>query len=398
MGADDRGGFQPVSLDTGVGSVTPGWERKFVAVAFLVHVIDVGLDLLLAYLFLVHRQWGFFCGTASFIFISCTCSAWLSSSYQHPYGNSGMDEIDGGGVGAGLGRVRHFVLNFAQWEIFAEAQHVVFHGGDSDFFHTLRAFEALSESAPNSLVHLYALLVWAGEDDSAPVGADPLLRLSVFVSFVSVGLGMAMWEHKVQPECPPTYIAAVAVLRFLELASRTLTLAVFAGFTHPYGLWWALLVDCGVMLLLLLRHESVQFRPGVFLLPPLLLVGLEPLVWTREDHAVPSDLYYMVRVAEFVLMWIFIIQRQDAVDHGGPASASWEGSEAMGLLSTLGFYAMLPCVWRTARRYEMSRDVTDWGEDGAKEGLQGDPAYTDSEASDSGSDAPAGEKGELPPE
>lgn len=61
---------------------------------------------------------------------------------------------------------------------------------------------------------------------------------------------------------------------------------------------------------------------GLFVALPLVLVSLEPLVWRREDHAVPKapqkplkeasqkDSYYLVRVAEFVLMWTVIIHQQ----------------------------------------------------------------------------------------
>merc|ERR1712087_117359 len=96
-----------------------------------------------------------------------------------------------------------------------------------------------------------------------------------------------------------------------------------------------------------------------------------------------------------------IIYKQDEVDANVLSNSSWEGSEALALLSTLGLYVTLLFVWRSARRLELSRDVTDWGEDGAKEGLHGDGAYSDSDLSDSG----GSDKGhalanddELPPE
>ena len=61
---------------------------------------------------------------------------------------------------------------------------------------------------------------------------------------------------------------------------------------------------------------------------------------------------------------------------------------------------MLPFVWRTARRYELSRDVADWGEDGAKEGLQGEGVYTDSDVGSSEGSDRAGDDNDrdLPPE
>merc|ERR1712217_100610 len=217
---------------------------------------------------------------------------------------------------------------------------------------------------------------------------------------ISVGLGLAMWEQKVQPSATSGYVAGVAVLRAFEISSRALTLAVFAGLTHPHGIWWALLIDYGVMLILTKRHQSVQFTYGIFISLPLVLVSVEPLVLQREDHAVPKDLYYIVRIFEFVLMWIFIIHKQDQVDANVVSNSSWEGCEALALLSTLGLYVTLLIVWQSARRLELSRDVTDWGEDGVKEGLHGDGAYSDSDLSDSGSDKAVATRNEdeLPPE
>jgi len=393
MGADGRGGFQPCALDTGSGSAAPSWERNLVVGALVVHIIDVGLDLLVVLLFLVYLQWGFFFGTAGVI-----VWAWLVSSLYVSFGagSPGAGDIDDGGL---ADRLPQFFLSFVQWQIFAEAYRCVFRGGDTDYFHTLRLMEAILESAPNSLVQLYALITWAGTDNT-PEGAASLLRISAFASFVSVGLGLAMWEQKVQVRTSSMYVAAVALMRAFEIASRALTLAVFAGLTHPYGLWWALLIDYGVMLILIVRHQSVQFTYGLFVALPLVLVSLEPLVWQREDHAVPKDLYYMVRIIEFVLMWIYIIFKQDKVYHHIAQNSSWEGCEALALLSTLGLYVMLLFVWRSARRHELSRDVTDWAEDGSREGLHADGAYSDSDVSSDGSDKPeaAGNPDELPPE
>eukprot|EP00913_Durusdinium_trenchii_P011844 g11126.t1 len=91
-----------------------------------------------------------------------------------------------------------FLLNFAQVQIFAEAYRCIFYSGDTDYFHTLRLMEAILESAPNSLVQLYALVIWAIPGGIELEHAASLLRISVLCSFVSVGLGLAMWEQKVQ--------------------------------------------------------------------------------------------------------------------------------------------------------------------------------------------------------
>merc|ERR1712232_356083 len=110
-------------------------------------------------------------------------------------------------------------------------------------------------------------------------GVDSLLRMSVTASFFSVGLGLAMWEQKVQFRSSSLYILSVILLRAFEIASRSLTLAVFAGLTHPYGLWWILAMDYVLMLILIVKHQSVQFAYGLFVAIPLVLVSLEPLVW-----------------------------------------------------------------------------------------------------------------------
>merc|ERR1712039_539196 len=134
-------------------------------------------------------------------------------------------------------------------------------------FHTLRLLQGIMGAAPMAIVQLYALIEWAGMIDAPEFSAD-LLRLSIVTSIISVGLGLAMWEQKVQPCATAGYIAGVAVLRVFEVASRALTLAIFAGLTHnSHGLLWALLADYGVMLLLTRRHQSVQFTYGIFISP-----------------------------------------------------------------------------------------------------------------------------------
>merc|ERR1740129_727944 len=118
-------------------------------------------------------------------------------------------------------------------------------------------------------------------------------------------------------------------MRSFEIASRALTLAIFAGFTHPYGFWWALLIDYCVMVGLIVGHQSVQFTYGLFVALPLVLVSLEPLVWRWEDHAVPKDSYYLVRILEFVLMWVLIVHKQDTVEANVDSNTVWLGCEAL---------------------------------------------------------------------
>merc|ERR1719277_999634 len=207
-----------------------------------------------------------------------------------------------------------------------------------------------------------------------------------------------MWEQKVQFRIPSPYIVAVAIMRAFEIASRSLTLAVFAGLTQPYGFLWAFLVDYSVMLFLIVRHRSVQLTYGVFVALPLTIVSLEPHVWRREDHAVPKDSYYAVRILELVAMWIVIVQRSEGISDAADPAAM-EGCKFCAIFSTVGLYLTLPCVWVIARRHELSRDVVDWGEDGAKEGLHDEQLGSDSDTCSSGDEMQSPrDNDELPPE
>jgi hypothetical protein len=351
----------------------PTWERQLVITALVVHVVDTGLNLLVVWLLFVEGQWGFFLGAAGVVLWS-----WLVSSLYISFGggmNSPGDGIDDGPDYAS-GSTPKCVQSFVQVQIFLEAYRCVFRGGDSDYFHTLRLMEAILESAPTSVVKLYALIVW-GDSPEAPVGTGSLLRLSVLASFVSVGVGLGMWEQKVQFRTSSMYIVSVALMRAFEIASRSLTLAIFAGLTHSLIL--ALVADYALMLMLIYKHNSVQFSYGIFVALPLVLVSLEPLVWRREDHAVPKDLYYMVRIIEAAFMWVVVFHQMNGMN--GADNDVYIVSEVFALLTTLGLYVGLPFIWCAARRHELSRDVTDWGEDGANQGL----ADSDSDVS-SGSD------------
>lgn len=357
---DGRGSFQPCTLDEGVGPTLPWWEKGVVAASFLVHIVDVGLDILVVFLFLASMQWELF-----LISIIVVLGAWVVSGLYVSFGSSGM--AAGGAVGtSALDRVKRFVLNFTQIQIFTEAFRCVARGGETDYFHTLRLLEALLESAPSALVQLHAIVHWASTP-SAPAAAIPLLRASVLASLTSVGLGLAMWEQKVQFRASCAYVVGVAVLRALEVASRTLTLALFSGLTHPYGIAWILALDYAVMLLIVARHRSVHLVYGFFVALPLVLVSLEPFVWRRQDHAVPKDAYYAARIAEGFFMWMVVLHSQEAIDLQVDSYSVWVCCEALAFITTLGLYCLLPFVWCVARRQELSRDVDDWGDETGKE-------------------------------
>jgi len=366
----------------------PRWERNLVICALIVHVLDITLDLLVLLLFVIEAHTGFAIGSCCVIIW-----AWLVSSLYISFGGGqGPPQIDGIDSPRGNGicsRSKAFCCSFAQVQIFAEAHRCLFQHGDTDYFHTLRLMEAILESAPNSVVQLYALVSWVGTANLSASG-DLLLRTSVTVSFISVGLGLAMWEQKVQFRTSGLYIASVALMRGFEIASRSLTLALFSSLTHPEGFWWALVADYGAMILLIVKHQSVQFTYGLFLAVPLVFVSLEPLVWRRDDHAVPKDYYYTLRIFEFVLMWIYIIYKQGSAESDDVMTNEWAACQVLALISTLGLYLILPCIYRVARQHELSRDVADWAEEGgdASPLTRGEEAYSDegSMTDSSGSD------------
>lgn len=132
------------------------------------------------------------------------------------------------------------------------------------------------------------------------------------------------------------------------------------------------------MLFFIVQHRSVQFTYGLVVALPLVLVSLEPFVWRREDHAVPKDSYFVVRVAEFVVMWILILRQQPEI--GSSVGSEWFGCETLALVSTFGLYVTLPFVWKHASKLALSRDFADWADDGTGEGLQAE------EGSEYGSD------------
>lgn len=386
-----RDGFQPCAIDTtgGVAVVgMPTWERNLVVFALIVHCLDIALDILVLLLFFAEAHMGFAIGSCCVILW-----AWLVSSLYISFGGGQGPAHSSDGIDSPRGtdlysRCSSFCCSFAQVQIFTEAHRCLFQDGDTDYFHTLRLMEAILESAPNSVVQLYALISWAG-GANLPAFYVLLLRTSVAVSFVSVGLGLAMWEQKVQFRTSGWYIASVAVMRFFEIASRSLTLALFSSIAAPHGIWWALAADYGAMLVLILKHQSVQFTYGLFLAVPLVFVSLEPLVWRRDDHAVPKDSYYSLRILEFIVMWIYIIYQQGFSQVDEKAMSEWTNSQVAALVSTLGLYLTLPCIYRNARQHELSRDVADWAEDGGDEGglIRGEELYSDDGSiSDSGSE------------
>lgn len=342
----------------------PSWERRLVVASLVVHVADVLLDLLVLLLFFSEGCGNFGIGSACVVTWACAASSLYMSC-----GSGGSDRDDTGGLDGSPRNSRQrqflsFLFNLSQVQIFTEAYRCLFQRHDGDFFHTLRLMEAILEAAPNGLVQLYALAYWPSVGVLSGYGVN-LLRISIMTSFLSVGLSFSMFEQKVQAQTSAGYVSCVALMRMFEIASRSITLALFAALTHPSGFWWALLFDYVAMVCLTIRHKSVRSSYSFFLSVPLVLMSYEPVVWRREDHVVPKDRYYVVRLVEFFVMWFMINLfkaqlPEDSLLHTVVTDSSiWSCMSLLSWCCTLGLFMTLPCIYRVARRHELSRDGAD---------------------------------------
>jgi len=351
-----------------------------VLASLAVHVVDVCLDVLVLALFFTEGSANFGIGSTMVVFWACAASSLYMSCGSG--GGRGGDTGDGPPPSRRQQAVS-FVINLSQVQIFTEAYRCLFYRHDGDFFHTLRLMEAILEAAPNAIVQLYALAYWPATGVLSTYGFH-LLRMSVLTSFLSVGLSFSMFEQKVQAQASGGYATCVALMRMFEIASRSITLALFSALTHPYGFWWALILDYMVMVCLTIGHKSVRSSYSFFLSVPLVLMSYEPVVWRREDHVVPKDRYYIVRIFEFVVMWVIILTKQETSIFTVVSSSSiWFGLSTCSWCSTLGLFMTLPCIYRVARRHELSRDGME-NED-FEQLEQGErDFYSESEGSDGG--------------
>jgi hypothetical protein len=343
------------------GPPMPAWERRLVVASLVVHVADVILDLLVVVFFLNEGCGSFGVGSVCVVLWACAASSlYMSCGSGREDSSSGLD------YSPRSNRPRQFIqflLNLSQVQIFGEAYRCLFHRHDGDFFHTLRLMQAILEAAPNALVQLYALAYLPSIGVLSTYGQG-LLRTSVLTAFLSVGLSFSMFEQKVQAQTSAGYVACVALMRIFEIASRSFTLSLYAAIAHPSGFWWALLLDYIVMVCLTIRHKSVRSSYSFFLSVPLVLMSYEPVVWRREDHVVPKDRYYVVRLVEFVLMWIMITTRlQPGINEDTGRNeflvnnaANWGNMSLASWFCTIGLFLTLPCIYRVARRHELSRD------------------------------------------
>eukprot|EP00812_Abedinium_dasypus_P011888 NODE_542_length_1490_cov_329.349826.p1 GENE.NODE_542_length_1490_cov_329.349826~~NODE_542_length_1490_cov_329.349826.p1 ORF type:complete len:415 (+),score=121.86 NODE_542_length_1490_cov_329.349826:3-1247(+) len=373
-------GFRPCSFEADVDSaavpMTEKEEGRAVLAALIVHILDVSLDLLVVLLFLSQHEWGFLMCGAAVIFWSSLVST-LYSAFGSGQGPLLADCRDGYSQASQLSCAAVF-SQLMQPKVCIEAYHCLLHEGNTDFFYTLRLMEAVLEAAPSTVVQLCALVMW----NAAPSGAGTLMCSSVVVSLLSVSLSLAMWEKKVLLSKNSVYICMVVVMRGLEIASRSTTLALFAALTLPYGIWWVLGLDYTLMVFLIMRHQSVQLSYGLFVALPLVLVSLEPFVWRREDHAVPKKPYYAVRFVEFALMWMAILNRKAELAPQFFSNPTWHSCEVLAIVSTVGLYFLLPFVWRVARMNEFCQSVESWGEHGQVEKAGQDELFSDSEGVD----------------
>jgi len=345
----------------------PSWERKLVIASLVVHVVDVCLDIMVLMFFFAQGFTNFFMGSCFVVVWACTASSLYMSC-----GSGGgsreeetIDGIDGIAQTSRQKQVLSFICNLSQVQIFSEAYRCLFYRHDGDFFHTLRLMEAILEAAPNALVQLYALSYWPMTGTFVSDYGTNLLRISVLTAFLSVGLSFSMFEQKVQVQTSAGYVTCVAIMRMFEIASRSITLALFATLTHPYGFWWALIIDYVIMICLTMKHKSVRSSYSFFLSVPLVLMSYEPVVWRREDHVVPKDRYYVVRILEFIVMWVSIMMQQSRLAPDNTlavfinTTSIWSSMSLCSWCSTLGLFMTLPCIYRVARRHELSRDGND---------------------------------------
>lgn len=356
-------------------------ELCLLIVGLIVHIGDVGLHLLVTIIFFASHQWGFFSCAGGIILWAWLVSS-LYKSFSGSQGSLNADQTD-----RSLKQDSADVADSFCWAspLCTEAYRCVCYQSDTDFFHTMRLMEAILESAPTLVVHVYALVSWASHYNAPPY-VSGLLWMSITISVISVSLGLAMWEQKVQIQSSLSYTAKVTILRLLEVSSRTFTLALFASLTHPYGLWWLLFMDYGIMVLLIIRHQYVQLSYGIFVALPLVLVSLEPLVWGVRDHAVPKESYYSFRIGEIVLIWLIMYHRQTVVYDDVYSGATWYNCQFCAIVCTVCFYCLLPFVWQDARRRQLPCDDSWSEEDRIREDGLADDLSSDSGLARSGSD------------
>ncbi|CAK0877641.1 unnamed protein product [Prorocentrum cordatum] len=180
----------------------------------------------------------------------------------------------------------------------------------------------------------------------AAQGALNWLLCSVCAAVVSVGLGLAMWEQKARR-------GAVPGLRRLHLRCGS---DAQPGDRLAYA-------DVGH-----LRQPDASVRPvvdvagrlwrhgGPHSRAPVRAVHVRPVrgpaagagepraagvALGGPDHAVPKDSYYLVRILEFVLMWVLIVYNQDRHLPGAGGQAGEGAHRLQGCRSS----ARWGCTW-----------------------------------------------------
>ncbi|CAK0877633.1 unnamed protein product [Prorocentrum cordatum] len=272
--------------------------------------------------------------------------------------------------------------------------------------------QAILESAPNALVQLYALIVWAH-----PLRGPGRSELAALLRVRRGGVRGPGAGH-VGAE------GAVPGLRRLHLRCGS---DAQPGDRLAYA-------DVGH-----LRQPDASVRPvvdvagrlwrhgGPHSRAPVRAVHVRPVrgpaagagepraagvALGGPDHAVPKDSYYLVRILEFVLMWVLIVYNQDRHLPGAGGQAGEGAHRLQGCRSSARWGCtwlaqhehprgqahgwVLPFVWRIARRHELSRDVVDWGDDEAK----GDSDFgdADTETDEEGGMLDRVDDEDLPPE
>lgn len=294
-------------------------ERHFVVAAAALHCADVLLDFAVLGDFLFNEHLWFVTAVGG-VFV---WTGLLSGIYVcHGTGDWSLQ--------AWIGHVSqaHVVLEAVRgWR-----------GERPELFYTLRLLQAILQSAPMAVLQTYALLL--GHVHTG------LGTLSVLTSLVSVPVALAMWEHKVVGG-GRLYPCLLGAFRLAEVVSRVTTVALFAACAE-HGLEVLLAGDYAALVLLLSRQKSVGSAYRVFVAVPLVFVSIEPLVWAKASHAVPKEQYYSLRVAEFLLLfsWLVLTASHEVLYlHRQVAH--------LALGATVVQYLLLPLVWRMARMQEV---------------------------------------------
>mmetsp|Transcript_68477 Transcript_68477/g.164441 ORF Transcript_68477/g.164441 Transcript_68477/m.164441 type:complete len:391 (-) Transcript_68477:81-1253(-) len=351
-------GFRPCIID-GAPDRQPRYERTLLLCQLVVHLTDVALDILVAVCFLFLNEVILF--SISAMLLMGTCAAAMLFVKRAPSdGFEVVVDVDNDEGESALTELAWRVArSIPPLQVIGEAYLAYFDFTSSARFYQIRLVQVVGQALPSSLLQFLVLTAWADAPGPKHGLCAGVLQLSVVSSIVSVGIGLAAWEHQVQVIAPCRYISCTAVVRLLELTSRCSTLAFFS-LAARLSTAWVLLGDYLFLVLLIMQHRPFQIKQGLLMAVPLVLVSFEPFVWQRSDHVVPKDVYYALRLLEFTLCWIigiFSVAPLDAGHCHGEFFSSWLCSGLTPIMTSLPFFIFLPIFTRWSERWEVSQDA-----------------------------------------